>query len=382
MKIDRIEIFQLGTAWRTLIVIRLSTDTGIEGLGEATIQWGDEAVVPYLRVLFDRYVKGEDPTRTEAIWHRMQRGEYWRPGIVFSTAQSAIDLALHDIVARSFGVPVYSLLGGCQIDRVPAYGNGWFSGQYEPEAYAHAAANAVAMGFRRLKIDPFDATDLRLEFAEARRVAGMVQAVREAVGPDVELYVECHGRLSVEAAIRLARMLEPYGIGWIEEPVPPDDLSGLRQVSIATSLPVAAGERWLSRHMFHEAIDNAAIRIAQPDLSHAGGITEVQKIAALADMASVLVAFHNAASPLLTMIGLQVACATRNFHVLETFDEFAEPHVRAAFLGRPVMEDGYFAVPDVIGFGVELDEYVFSQNPPRANTLDFWQPGWANAGGD
>jgi galactonate dehydratase len=376
MIVDRLEIFELGTAWRNLIVIRLTTDDGIVGLGDATVQYGDEAVVAYLPVLFERYVRGRDPRRIESIWQTTYRNEYWRHGVTFSTALAAIDMALHDILARALGEPVHTLLGGPVRDRVEAYGNGWYQVPHEPAAFAEAALRALSAGFHRLKFDPFDDGDYQFDNAELDRAVGLVAAVRQAVGDEVELYIEGHGRFGVEAAIRVARALEPFRPGWIEEPVPPENVDALREVTVATTVPVASGERWFSRHAFMRPLQIGAVRIAQPDIGHVGGLTEARKIATMADTAYVSVAFHNAASPLMTMVALHLGITLRNFKVLEVFDEFMEPHVRDAFIGRPRLVDGGYEIPTGPGFGITLDEEVFAANPPRPGAMDFWKHGW------
>ena len=376
MRLERLEILQMGTSWRNLIIARITTDGGIVGLGDATIQWGDEAVVAYLPVLFERYARGRDPRRVEALWNHIYRNEYWRYGATFSTALAAIDMACHDIVARSVGEPVHTLLGGPVRDHVPAYGNGWYQVERDPASFAEAARAALAVGYRRLKFDPFGDGDFILENVELDRSVALIAAVREAVGPDVELYIEGHGRFGVEAAIRLVRAIEPFRPGWIEEPVPPENVDALREVTLSTTVPVAAGERWYSRHAFRRAFEIGAIRIAQPDIGHVGGLTEARKIAAAADTHYVSVAFHNAASPLMTMAALQLGASLPNFKVLEVFDEFMEPHVREAFIGRPRLEDGGYAVPTEPGFGITLDDDVIRAFPPRSAALDFWRPGW------
>ncbi len=374
--IERLENFQMGTAWRNLIVVRLTAGDGAFGLGEATAQFGDEAVVAYLPALFERYVRGQDPRRIEAIWQRMYRGEYWGAGGVFSTAQGALDMACHDLLARSLGEPVHTLLGGPIRDSVPAYGNGWYQVERTPAAFAAAARAAVDKGFSRLKFDPFGDGDFTIETRELDEAVALVSAVRDAIGPDRELYVEGHGRFGVASAIGIARALEPLKPGWLEEPVSPENVDALREVTRATSIPIAAGERWFSRHAFRRPLEIGAVRIAQPDIGHAGGLTEARKIAVMADTAHIPVAFHNAASPLMTAVGIHLGSTLRNFMVLESFDEFVEPHVRDAFVGRPVLADGAYPVPSGPGFGVDIDERVFAANPPRSAVLDFWTPGW------
>ncbi|MGD0019023.1 MAG: mandelate racemase/muconate lactonizing enzyme family protein [Candidatus Limnocylindrales bacterium] len=374
--IERLEIFQMGTAWRNLIVVRLTAADGAWGLGEATAQYGDEAVVAYLPVLFERYVRGLDPRRIEAIWQRVYRNEYWRAGAVFSTAQGALDMACHDLLARSLGEPVHTLLGGVVADSVPAYGNGWYQVDRTPAAFAEAARAALAKGLTRLKFDPFGDGDFTLETRELDEAVALVAAVRDAIGPGRELYVEGHGRFGVAAAIQVARALEPFRPGWFEEPVPPENVDALREVTLASQVPVAAGERWFSRHAFRRPLEIGAVRIAQPDIGHAGGITEVRKIAVMADTAYVPVAFHNAASPLMTAAGVHLGSTLRNFMVLESFDEFMEPHVREAFPGRPMLLDGAYPVSSAPGFGVEIDEKVFAEHPPRSAAMDFWVGGW------
>jgi galactonate dehydratase len=207
----------------------------------------------------------------------------------------------------------------------------------------------------------------------------IISAVRAAIGPDAELFIEMHGRFAVHTAIDLCHRLAPYRPGWFEEPVPPENMSALAEVRRAVAplgIPVAAGERLSTRFLFLDLFSRRAVDIIQPDVCHAGGIAETRKIAAMAEAHYMPVAPHNACSPVGTMASIHLAVATPNFKIQETFDDMVEPWVRDAVIDRPVARDGCFALPDKPGLGVDLDEAVIAAHPPREGFMDFWKAGW------
>jgi galactonate dehydratase len=380
MKITSLKTFVLGSGWRNLILLRLETDQpGLYGIGEATVQWGDEGMLGYLASLEKRYLLGQDPRDIESLWERVYRNEYWRRDFFVCSALGGVEMACWDILGKSLGVPVWRLLGGKCRDVVPAYANGWYQVERTPDAIARRAEAVIAMGYRALKIDPFGTGSYEMTEAEKRRSLEIISAVRAAIGPDAELFIEMHGRFAVHTAIDLCHRLAPYRPGWFEEPVPPENTRALAEVRRAVAplgIPVAAGERLFTRFLFLDLFSERAVDIIQPDVCHAGGIAETRKIAAMAEAHYMPVAPHNACSPVGTMASIHLAVATPNFKIQETFDDMVEPWVRDAVIDRPVARDGCFALPEKPGLGVDLDEAVIAAHPPREGFMDFWKAGW------
>ena len=380
MKITGLKTFVIGSGWRNLILLRLETDVpGLYGIGEATVQWGDEGMLGYLVSLEKRYLLGADPRDIEALWERVYRSEYWRRDFFVCSALGGVEMACWDILGKSLGVPVWQLLGGKCRDQVRAYANGWYQVERTPEAIAQRARQVINMGYTALKIDPFGAGSYEMGEPEKRSSVEIVRAVREAIGADAELFVEMHGRFAPHTAIDMCHRLALYRPGWFEEPVPPENTQALLEVRRAVAplgIPVAAGERLFTRHLYLDLFRERAVDIIQPDICHTGGIAEMRKIAAMAEVHYMPLAPHNACSPVGTMASLHVAVATPNFKILETFDDMVEPWVREAVVGRPEIVNGHFALPRAPGLGVDLNEAVIAAHPPLEGFMDFWKKGW------
>jgi galactonate dehydratase len=380
MKITGLKTFIVGSGWRNLILLRLETDVpGLYGIGEATVQWGDEGMLGYLVSLEKRYLIGADPRDIEALWERVYRSEYWRRDFFVCSALGGVEMACWDILGKSLDVPVWRLLGGKCRDQVRAYANGWYQVERTPETIAERARQVMKMGYTALKIDPFGAGSYEMSEEEKRGSVEIVRAVREAIGVDAELLIEMHGRFAAHTAIDMCHRLATYRPGWFEEPVPPENTQALLEVRRAVAplgIPVAAGERLFTRHLYLDLFRERAVDIVQPDVCHAGGIAETRKIAAMAEAHYLPVAPHNAGSPVGTMASLHVAVATPNFKILETFDDMVEPWVREAVVGRPEVINGHFALPEKPGLGVDLNEEVIAAHPPLEGFMDFWKKGW------
>jgi len=380
MKITGLKTLVIGSGWRNLILLRLETDVpGLYGIGEATVQWGDEGMLGYLVSLEKRYLLGADPRDIEALWERVYRSEYWRRDFFVCSALGGVEMACWDILGKSLGVPVWRLLGGKCREQVRAYANGWYQVERTPEAIAERARQVINMGYTALKIDPFGAGSYEMSEPEKRSSVEIVRAVREAIGAEAELFVEMHGRFAPHTAIDICHRLAPYRPGWFEEPVPPENTQALLEVRRAVAplgIPVAAGERLFTRHLYLDLFRERAVDIIQPDICHVGGIAEMRKIAAMAEAHYMPLAPHNACSPVGTMASLHVAVATPNFKILETFDDMVEPWVREAVVGRPEIVNGQFALPTAPGLGVDLNEAVIAAHPPLEGFMDFWKKGW------
>jgi len=372
----------VGTPWRELAFLELSTDAGITGLSEVRMVNKTDTLVACIGELAPRYVVGTDPFDVERLAWNVQRAEYGRPGEVTQSALAAFDVACWDLMGQSLGVPVWKLLGGKFRERVPAYANGWYQAEREPAAIARLASTVVARGYRALKLDPFGAANAELPPADRRRAESIVAAVRAAVGPDVAILVEMHGRFTPSTAVRVAKALEPYDPEWIEEPVPPENAAALRRVGAATRIPIATGERAHTIADIREFIETDAVDVVQVDLTHFGGYLPMKHLAGWADAHYLLLAPHNVCGPVGTMANVHLGVATPNYKILEHFNDFADPWVQSLVDRPPVVsgEDGCFALPDRPGLGLALNHDACAAHPRTGGRIRLFESGWERRG--
>jgi galactonate dehydratase len=366
----------LGTSWRNLTFVVVRTDEGVEGVGEVRMINETEALLGYLAEAVPAHVLGTDPFEIEALIQRLWRREYARAGQVAMSALAVLEIACWDIVGKALDQPVYRLLGGPVRERIKAYANGWYTVERTPEEFGDAARRAVGKGYRAIKLDPFGSGTWELEPHERTRAIELVEAVRDVVGPDVEILVEMHGRFTPAQAVAVARELEPFRPSWIEEPVPPENLAALRKVADQVTIPVATGERIHARDEFRELFELQAADVVQPDPTMCGGILETRRISAWAESYYVLVAPHNVGGPVSTAAALHLAAVTPNFKIQEHFNDFGDPYVKAAAPGNPEVVEGFFALPQGPGLGVTLDEDVIAEHPRRPVHFDLFADDW------
>ncbi|EFK98334.1 mandelate racemase/muconate lactonizing protein [Streptomyces sp. SPB78] len=375
-RITRVETLMLGTAWRDFAYVRLHTDEGLTGVGEITHPYRPRETCALTEAMGHRHLIGADPFDTEEIWLRMYQGDFLRGGDVGGIVVSGVDQALHDLMGKALGVPVYRLTGGATRDRVRVYANGWYTGEREPEIFAAKAKETVARGYTALKFDPFGAGLHHLEKAELRRSVDLVAAVREAVGPDVDLFVEGHARFGTGTARQLVDALAPYEPGWFEEPLPWTLIERYAELRERAPFPISGGEHFHNRHEYKQLFATRAVDIVQPDLSMAGGFTELRKIAAEADTHGMTVAPHNSNSPLCTTASVHAVLGITNFQILETFDGLLEPYVFDAVKGALPVVDGHIELPTAPGLGIELVDEVFEEHPPSHRFWNMFAEGW------
>jgi galactonate dehydratase len=376
MKITDLTTHILHDGWRNLIFVELTTDSGITGLGEATLANRTEAVVGYLHEAKAKHVIGSDPFDTESLWQRMYKGDFIRGGMVACAGLSAVDIACHDIMGKALGVPVYKLIGGAIRESVPCYANGWYTVGRTPEAIAERAAGVVERGYKALKIDPFGPGAGELSRQERLLSVGIIRAIREAVGSEVAIFVEAHARFAPVEAIRLCRLLEPFDIGWFEEPCPWDDPLAWRAVKDKVGVPIAGGEHFSTRHGFRTVIENRCVDILQPDVLYCGGLSEMRKLCTWADAYSLLVAPHNSQGPVCTTASAHAAIGIPNLKVLEVFDDFMQPQVKASVPGGAQVVGSTIRLSDRPGLGIELDQEVISRHPYEAVFFNLFGEGW------
>ncbi|MBL8228103.1 MAG: mandelate racemase/muconate lactonizing enzyme family protein [Bryobacterales bacterium] len=345
----------------------LETTDGIRGAGEGTLEMRERTVAEAIEEL-GRYLVGKDPFAIEHHVHVMHRDSYWRSGPVLRTALSAVEAAMFDIKGKALGVPVYELLGGKCRDRVPCYANGWFAGARRPEEFAAKARETARLGFRALKFDPFGQAYLTLTPAQRHEAYDIVEAVRDAVGPLVDLLIEVHGRLDVPSAVEMARRLERLRPLWYEEPLPPESLAALSDVRRRAPIAIAAGERYFEPQRFLEALQSDSLDFLQPDVCHIGGLLEAKKVANLGLLYGRPISPHNPNGPVCNAMSLQLAASTPNFSYLETM--VSDVPWRSEVVREEVeVVDGEMIIPARPGLGVEVDEDAARKYPYEPRDL-------------
>ncbi|WP_128904542.1 galactonate dehydratase [Halorubrum amylolyticum] len=372
------ELFEVPPRW---LFLRVEAADGTVGWGEPVVEGRSKTVRTAVEELFDTYLLGEDPDRIEDHWQTMYRGGFYRGGPVLMSAIAGIDQALWDIKGKRLDVPVYELLGGAARDRIRVYQ--WIGGD-RPSDVAEQAREQVEAGFTALKMNATEEIERIDDPATVDAAATRLREVREAVGDEVGIGVDFHGRVSKPMAKRLVEALEPYDPMFVEEPVLSGHNDSLPGIAAHTTTPIATGERMYSRWDFKEVFEDGAVDVIQPDLSHAGGITEVKKIAAMAEAYDVAMAPHCPLGPIALASCLQVdACSPNafiqeqslNIHYNETsdvLDYLADPSVFD-------YEDGYVQIPDSPGLGVEIDEdHVREQ---AEEDVDWHNPVWRHDDG-
>ena len=380
MKIADVQTFVAGTDWRNLTIVRLRTDDGLTGLGEVRMVNHTDALLGYIREAAPRHVVGHDPFHIEELVRKLYRDDFSRAGEVLSSGIAAFETACWDIVGKALDRPVYDLLGGPVRNRIKAYANGWYRVERTPEEFHAAAKKVVEKGYKALKMDPFGPGHYEMEREEKLRAVSLVEAVRDSIGPEPEILLEMHGRFSPATAIEMARMMEPYGLGWVEEPVPPVNIAALKKAARKIDAPVATGERIHQRIEYRELFEMQAADVIQPDISHIGGLLETKKLAAWADSYYVTVAPHNVGGQINTAAALHLAACTTNFRIQEYFNDFADPWVKESAPGLPEVVDGYFELPKGPGLGIELNEEVIEAHPKQDVHFNLFAEGWERRG--
>ena len=367
MKITDLKTFLVhpgsGKNW---LFVKLETDAGLHGWGEAYTQADrDRAIEVHIQQL-GRYVVDRDPFQIKHFTHMAYTDFCSKRGAMdVYCAISAIEQAMWDIVGKATGQPVYNLLGGPCRPRIRVYANGWGGGG-SLDQLAERAAAVVARGFTALKFDPFpNPWRAYIDRAAEQSAVERVRAVREAVGPEVEILVEVHRRLAPMHAVRVARQMEPYHPFWYEEPVSARDLDGLAEARSQIAIPVVTGEELYTKREFRPALEKRAADILNPDVCCCGGILELREIAAMAEPYHVAVSPHNYNS---TTIGLaatlHAAAGMPNFLIAEYFVNFEA--VGAEIAVEPFqVEESYITLPTEPGLGIDLDERALAQRPYR-----------------
>jgi galactonate dehydratase len=382
MKITRVSTVVVNANMRNWVFVKVETDQpGLIGWGEATLEWKTRTVVGAIEDI-SRFIIGEDPLRIEYLYQMMYRQYFWKVGIEGMTAISGIEHALWDIKATWLNVPVYELLGGRVRNGVRLYnhlGGGYMNSMYEstePQEFAERAHIVLDAGYTALKFMAVPRTEPVEGTKSVRYAARLVEAVREAVGPDIDLMVDLHARTTPAMAMQYCHAFEPYGLFFFEEPCPTEDIDATVQVTRMSRIPIATGERLVGRHQFREIFEKRACHIIQPDLSHCGGLWEARKIAAMAETYSMAVAPHNPNGPLALAVAVHFALATPNWIIQEAITN--DVPWRDEVIETPlVIEDGNILPPEGPGLGIRINEQAAAKYPfkPEAEQRYFHPDG-------
>jgi galactonate dehydratase len=385
MKLTGIKTFVVGNppphfGGRYFVFVKLETDNGSTGLGEAyCVPFSPHLVAHMCDDVFARYLEGCDPHDIESMWRRVYSSGFTQhPDLTLMGVLSALEMACWDIVGKEANQPVYKLLGGQVHERLRAYTYiyprpGDKSDVYhDPDLAAERAALYLDMGFTALKFDPagpysaFDGRQLSLEALDLSE--RFCKKLREAVGNKADLLFGTHGQMTAAGAIRLAKRLEAYDPLWLEEPVPPDAPEEMAKVARATSIPVAAGERLTTKYDFARMLDCGAAAILQMNLGRVGGLLEAKKIAGMAEVRHVQIAPHLYCGPIVGAANVQLATCSPNFLILESIEDWGGFHSEILKTPMP-FEDGHVIPPTAPGLGVELNEEVAAAYPYSGDML-------------
>ena len=365
MRVTEVKTFLVGGSWRNWLIVKLETDEGIHGVGEATLEGKSKTVEAAVKEL-ERYIIGKDPFAIERHFQEMYRRAFYSGGEVLTSAISGIETALWDIKGKALGQPVYELLGGLTRDRIKLYANAWYEPGMSPDEFARAATETVKLGAKGLKFNPWARRPgidfYRLENSVLNTGVESVEAVRDAVGPDVDLYIDCNGIFNtVGNAVRAGKAVEQCNISFFEEPVPHENFDAMAHVRSKLDMPIATGERLFTIFAFQQLLERGAADIVQPDMSHCGGILEARKIAAIADSHYAAFTPHNPNGEVSYAAAVQIAACVPNFLALEHFPP--EPWRFDVCSNPLIVEDGWLDVPDRPGLGVEFNEEAALEHP-------------------
>ena len=366
------------------ILVRVYTDVGLIGLGECYWGAGVAAVVGDL----GHILQDEDPHNVDWLYQKMIRSMSGAGSTGGTTlaAISGVELALRDLKGQALGTPIYNLLGGRYRKRIRVYADCGHGSQATPQAWAELAGRTVDKGFTAIKfdidnIDPGRFGDSYhvspggwaqgqqhpVSNAELDLIVNLIGAVREAIGPNVDLAVDCHWNYNTRDAIKITQALEPFGLMWLEDPTPPDNVEALKRVTDHSKVPICSGENHYTRHGLRQMITAQAVDIVQPDIPKVGGLLESKKIADLADIYYIPMAAHNVSSPIATMAACHTCASMRNFSIME-FHAQDVPWWDDLVSG-PLIQDGYITLPDKPGLGVELNEDVAKAHLAESTTF-------------
>jgi L-alanine-DL-glutamate epimerase-like enolase superfamily enzyme len=380
LKISNVEIYQLGdrasgtsATWAgNSIILKLTTSNGLVGYGEAVPTLRVQPVIQSLKEVSRVYL-GKDPLNVARNMHEWHKHDFYLPvSFESTTALSAFDIASWDIIGKHFGAPIHQLIGGATRSNVRLYSNGWYNGCVTPQQFGTRAKKFQKMGYTALKFDVFGAYYDWIDEKGLKLAYDRVNAVHDHTGGNVDLLIEHHGRFNPNSAISIAKKLREFNPLFMEEPIHPDNLEGLKKYRKKTEVRVALGERLLTKESVLYVLKNDLADFLQVDLTNIGGITQAAKVSSIAEAFGVEMAFHNAFGPIQNAATIQLDATIPNFLIQESFYDVFPEWKRKLVRNQSKVEGGHAKVPIRPGLGVEIDERVFEEH--KAEGQEYFSP--------
>ncbi len=382
MRITSVETFTAGNPWKNWLFARVHTDEGLYGVGEGTLNYFGKTVEAAIHELTPLII-GADPFQVEIISRKLVRDVYSDGAQIHNSAVSAIEIALWDIIGKAANQPIYNLWGGRCHQKLRAYANGWYRGPREPEMFAEKAKIVAGRGYTALKFDPFGSAWRMVSRAEFDLSIDIIAAVRDAVGPQVDLLIEGHSRFNVATAVQFAEAIARFRPAWFEEPVHHANIGAMVEVAKRSPVPIATGESYSSKQQFAELLSHNVVSILQPEPLALGGLFAARKIADMVDAHYGVIAPHSAQGPICSAACVQLNASIPNFFIHEIFDEFNEPWEKEIVTNAVHVVDGYIEIPDRPGLGIDLNVEEIRKHPyQQGNHLPLFQPGWEQRKGE
>jgi len=376
MRITAIETYIAGNPWKNWLFAKVITDEGIHGIGEGTLNYFAktiEAAIHELKPL----ILGMDPFQVETISQRLIRDVYSEGAQIHMCAVSAIEIALWDIIGKACNQPIYNLMGGRCHEKLRAYANGWYRGPRTPESFAEKAKIVAQKGYTALKFDPFGSAWRMVSRDDFDLAIDIIRAVRDSVGKSVDLLIEGHCRFNVPTAIQFAEAMAEFRPAWFEEPVHHGNIPAMVEVARRSPVPIATGESLSSKQQFAELLKHDCVNILQPEPLNLGGLFATRKICDMVDAHYGVIAPHSAQGPVCSAACAQLNASIPNFFIHEIFDEFNEPWERQIVTHPVEVVNGYIAISDRPGLGLDLNiEEILKHPYQQENYIPLFKPGW------
>ncbi len=376
MKITEVKTYIVGNSWKNWLFTRVETDEGVHGIGEATLNGFAKTVEAAIHEL-KRFIIGQNPFDVEQHSLRLFRDFYSDGGQIQGAALAGLEYACWDIMGKVTNQPVYNLLGGRCHDKLRVYANGWYRGPREPESFFNKAKIVVAKGYTALKFDPFGSAWRVVDRNDFKLSLDIIGAVREAVGPDVDLLVEGHNRFSVSTALQFAEAMAQFQPSWFEAPVPPQRISAMVEVARRSPVPIACGEDYYCREQFAELLSHDAVHIIQLEPQNLG-LTTAKQVCGMVHAYNGVTAPHSAQGPLCSLACAHLNTSTPNFYIHEIFDDFNDDWCDTLLTNPVKVENGYLTLQgDRPGWGTDLNYEVLAEHPYNPNNfLPLFRQGW------
>jgi galactonate dehydratase len=376
MKIDRIEAFAVGNPWKNWILVKVSTDQGHVGWGEATTGLTTMPTVGAIGEIA-RLFLGRDPRAIQQNWQDAHKALYLSTDGGIMAAMAGIETACWDISGKELGLPLYRLLGGLAQPRIRTYANGWYQADRDPVRFAERTRAVAAKGYSALKFDPLGHNYRTLDRAERWRTLELIEAVRKALPNDVDMILEFHDRLTEVEALSMARDVQQFRPLWIEDPVWTENVTAFARVGRESPVRIAGGERYKTLRPFAELFALGGIDMVLPEYLGVGGLWRLKQVAAIAEAHNAMVSPHNAQSPLSTALNVHFDVATPNAFIQECFDDFHVEWSNDLFEGVPTIKDGFLAPSEAPGHGVRVNEAEIGKHPySERNFMNLFSAGW------